>query len=663
MSNRFLKTVLKFKVLISSVIAFFVPLTIYISTLEQKLIGGDTSWFAIQVPTMEVLAPTGYPAFSIIGKLFSLLPVKDIVYRLNLMSAFFGAVTILFLFLAINRLVKNEIISLSSSLVFAFLPTFWSVANRFEMDTINSFFIALILFSVFLYKDRKKRKFLYFCFAALGLSLTDHPIALFVMPAFLVYIIIINPRVFRNARTALLSILFFILPLSLYAFIPIRSLQGYGPVLSFKDFVLYLTGRYTSGQIHGGSFFDKDLESILKVTGGFFRIIYINYGIILLAVAVAGLVYLFIKNLKFAICSVLVIIFNLLIISMFINWAPQNQVIDTLLIISVFVAMGFLLILDSVKLLFDRILSRQGRFKTAGKTDISDTSAVQVDISQREDRSSALKRSRTVIIKNIIICVLLIIFLAFPVLLGFLNYEKADSSRVEDIYLFWDKIFNTIEDNSSVYASSTSANIGKYMSLVERPEKNVKFILNRDKEYTIDSILSDIDEGRNVYLVNVEDFLTESLNYEAIFDFLWKRFNDERYKEDIVLFRVLGEKVIPEIGYAIEKDKVEFGEQFTLEYNIINNNPVSIKVTSLELDLPDSVAFEDISDLSMIKDEPSINQGKYMWVKDYFVDAGDKLSVELMLRAARPGKDKILFRITSQNSYFDAEDIDIEVVE
>jgi hypothetical protein len=316
---------------------------------------------------------------------------------------------------------------------------------------------------------------------------------------------------------------------------------------------------------------------------------------------------------------------------MFINWAPQNQVLDTLLIISIFVAMGFLLIFDSVKLLFDRI--------------------------------TALKRPRIVITKNITLCVLLIIFLTFPVLLGFLNYEKADASGVEDIYLFWDRIFNTIEDSSSIYASSTSANIGKYMSLVERPEKKVKFILNRDKEYTVDNILNDIAEGRNVYLVNAEDFLTESLNYEALFDFLWKRFNDERYKEAIVFFRIIGEKVIPEIEYVIEKDKVGFGEQFTLEYNIINDNPVGIEVTSLELDLPDSVAFENITDLSMIKDEPSISQGKYMWVEDYFIDSGDKMSLEMMLRAARPGKAEILFRITSQNSYFDAEDIDVEVVE
>ena len=157
MTCRFIKTIQKYKLIISSIIAFSVPLTVYLATMEKKLVGGDTGWFAIQVPAMEVLAPTGYPAFSIFGKLFSVLPVRDIAFRLNLMSVFFGALTILFLFLAINRLVKNEIISLASSLTLAFLISFWSIANRFEMDTINSFFIALILFATFLYKDKRSK--------------------------------------------------------------------------------------------------------------------------------------------------------------------------------------------------------------------------------------------------------------------------------------------------------------------------------------------------------------------------------------------------------------------------------------------------------------------------------------------------------------------------
>jgi hypothetical protein len=399
-----------------------------------------------------------------------------------------------------------------------------------------------------------------------------------------------------------------------------------------------LTGRYTSGQVHGGSFFDKDLESILKVAGEFFRLVYINYGIILLVIAAAGLVYLFIKNLKFAICSLLAILLNLVIISMFINWAAQNHVIDTLIIISVYVAMGFLLIFDAVKMLFKKIHDR----RSAGQ----DTATVS-------EPGSIFK-----VFKSIIIIILLLIFLSFPVLIAFLNYERADSSEVEDIYLFWNRIFETVEDDSSIYVASLSANIGKYIDIYEKPEKNINFIQNKEPEYSVENIKKDLIDGRNVYLVNIEDFLMPLLNIEVLFDYLWPRF-----EEGIILYRVTGEKLRPDIEYNIENERVRFGDTFSIEYRIINNNDRRITVTSLELDVPDGIEFVDVPGSGGINDTPTLIQGKYLWVKDYIVDPGDELNVILDFRALKPGESAIKFRITSQDTYFEAEEVTIVVFE
>ncbi len=136
----------KIKFYIIAVLAFLLPFLIYLLTLERKLIGGDTTWYALQIPEMYVMVPTGYPTFSLLAKLFTFLPLGELAFRLNLFSAVFGGLTILFLFLTINRLVKNVFIGLASSLIFAFLNSFWYVANRFEFDTLNSFFIVLILY-------------------------------------------------------------------------------------------------------------------------------------------------------------------------------------------------------------------------------------------------------------------------------------------------------------------------------------------------------------------------------------------------------------------------------------------------------------------------------------------------------------------------------------
>jgi len=209
----------RWKMLLFTIAAFAIPFTVYVLTLERKLIGGDTTWYALQIPEMSLMVPTGYPTFSMLLKLFTFVPVGDLAYRLNLFSALFGGLTVMFLFMTIKRLIKNEVISLSSSLIFAFIYPYWYVANRLEFDTLNSFFIALVLFSAVMYGQNKDRKSFYFFAFSLGLSLTNHPIALFVVPAILLYVIIENPSMFKNAKAILISIGCFILPLLSYFYL------------------------------------------------------------------------------------------------------------------------------------------------------------------------------------------------------------------------------------------------------------------------------------------------------------------------------------------------------------------------------------------------------------------------------------------------------------
>ncbi|MBU2634575.1 MAG: DUF2723 domain-containing protein, partial [Nanoarchaeota archaeon] len=272
--QRIKEIILKRKTAIFSVFSLTISFVIYLLTLEHKLVGGDTSWYANQIPEMSLMVPTGYPTFSIFLKLFTFLPIGDLAYRLNLFSAVFGALTILFLFLSINKLVKNEFISFISSMIFAFIVPFWEVANRLEFDTLNCFFIILLIFSVILYSEKRTRKYLYFFFFCLGLSLTNHPLAFFLVPAILLYVIIINPRIFKSIKAIFVSILFFILPLLSYFYLLIRSLQGYGKVNSFLRLFYYVTGRGVTGELHGGSFGDKSISLILKVLKDYLNMVY-----------------------------------------------------------------------------------------------------------------------------------------------------------------------------------------------------------------------------------------------------------------------------------------------------------------------------------------------------------------------------------------------------
>jgi len=72
---------------------------VYLLTLAPGVYGFDSAELSTGVHLLGIVHPSGYPLYLIVGKLFSYLPIKDLAYRLNIMSAFFGALTVYMLFI------------------------------------------------------------------------------------------------------------------------------------------------------------------------------------------------------------------------------------------------------------------------------------------------------------------------------------------------------------------------------------------------------------------------------------------------------------------------------------------------------------------------------------------------------------------------------------
>jgi len=66
-------------------------LSLYIRTLAPSLLYGDIAEFQTLSYTLGMTHASGHPTQIIFGKLFTTLPFGDIAYRVNLMSATFGA--------------------------------------------------------------------------------------------------------------------------------------------------------------------------------------------------------------------------------------------------------------------------------------------------------------------------------------------------------------------------------------------------------------------------------------------------------------------------------------------------------------------------------------------------------------------------------------------
>ena len=86
-----------------SLLLFAAFFSLYAFTLSPDILPADSGEFQVVVPLLGVAHPPGFALYTLLGKLFiSLIPYGTPAYRLNLFSAFLGALTLV----VVNRAVS-----------------------------------------------------------------------------------------------------------------------------------------------------------------------------------------------------------------------------------------------------------------------------------------------------------------------------------------------------------------------------------------------------------------------------------------------------------------------------------------------------------------------------------------------------------------------------
>jgi len=122
-------------------------LSVYVLTLAPSVatIFDDSLEFQVVCYTLGIAHPTGYPLYTMLGRAFTLLPWGDPAFRVNLMSAVFGALTVAFVYGLCRQLWCHRVAAAIGALAFAVSPVFWSQATIAEVYTLHAAFVAGIL--------------------------------------------------------------------------------------------------------------------------------------------------------------------------------------------------------------------------------------------------------------------------------------------------------------------------------------------------------------------------------------------------------------------------------------------------------------------------------------------------------------------------------------
>lgn len=259
---------------------FLFTLSIYVFNLSPSVYGGDSGDLLSAIITRGVPHPSGYPLYTILGILFSKLPISaTFAWKVGMISAISTSLSVSIFYLITYELSKKKLLSLFSSLVFAFTYTVWLYAEITEVLSLNNFFVMLILYETLLLNKQKDLKHLYLLSLFLGLSLTNNLTILLIFPSIFVAVLYSSYKLLFKIKNILSSTLLFLFGFSNYLYIPIsakmNSSYSWGYAVNFNNFISLIFRKEYGWGLHMEGFI-KDTISQLFQNYYFYWIEYVN---------------------------------------------------------------------------------------------------------------------------------------------------------------------------------------------------------------------------------------------------------------------------------------------------------------------------------------------------------------------------------------------------
>lgn len=274
----------------------FAVFIIYLFTLAPSVVQIDSGELATVQATLGIAHPTGYPLFTMIGYLFSLIPLPTTkIFQLNLLSAIYCS-TGISVFVYTAKLVldninsfstlkpktkkgstgkkKNKkeekkgitttinipknikyIVSLAGGIILALSETYWMQSTSVEVYSLHLLLIniiILLLVNAYLADigsetNYKVKAWLIFAIA-LALGFTNHMTTLLVIPG-VSYLFFASNKFFKESAKKILLMLavFFPVLIIIYLYLPLRASQqpllNWGNSIDFERIIRHISGK------------------------------------------------------------------------------------------------------------------------------------------------------------------------------------------------------------------------------------------------------------------------------------------------------------------------------------------------------------------------------------------------------------------------------------
>ncbi len=238
---------------------FLISISLYLNTVAPTVLTFDSATLQTRAYVLGIGYPTGYPTYIMLGKLFTYLPFGDVAYRVNLSSAFYGALAAAAIYLTALRTVPGEkdvfthgAASLAA-LVFATGLTFWDQAIKAEVYTLNVLLVTLTVYALLVWRDTRRDGYLLAAAFLVGFSMTNHMTSGLLIPAGMLFVLLVDRMKLKSLGFTAKGFGMFVLGLSPYLYLPIRASMdppaNYADPSDLQGFWFILSGGHFKGQM------------------------------------------------------------------------------------------------------------------------------------------------------------------------------------------------------------------------------------------------------------------------------------------------------------------------------------------------------------------------------------------------------------------------------
>lgn len=200
--------------------AALVPFAAYLRTMAPTLYNADSAELATAAHTVGIPHPPGYPLYVLIGHAFTWLPIGDVGYRVNLMSAVFASVTLALVWAIVRHLTRSSFAGVVAAWLLGFASPFWADAIVAEVYTLDAALVAAMILCLLHWRGGHDARLLALAFLFLGLSLANRTTNALNVPVVLLFLL---PDLKTAWRTALRCAPALLPGPALYALLPLRA--------------------------------------------------------------------------------------------------------------------------------------------------------------------------------------------------------------------------------------------------------------------------------------------------------------------------------------------------------------------------------------------------------------------------------------------------------